>query len=451
MNELTNIVYEQSKVGPVVKSFMEFNPIIGTVLIGIALLFIVNSFFKSQFDHNLLTSLLSFWKTKEEKNRIAREKYYKGTTEKEFVQWEEKVLKKIYADLPLVDLFAKKHLAVVHKAAEEVYYPFEDKLKKFGKLINLKVPELEQDRMQKRYYNMLSETIRRPNLIGFELDEYVLNADDEIIGFNANVCQYRHTVLTSHILEYELFKMYKKPSKKHLVNDTTEEILNHLPRRQAIHKGQINKDLIIKGKNRHSLLSVQMMIIAKSEKPDKYCTLLFKRSNEVALKPNYYHIIPAGGYEIFEKQGTENKYIIKQNFDIQLALFRELIEEVFNGKDFEENEQGEAKEIIYKHPAIIDLERMLGEGTAHMQFLGSVTDLTTLRPELSFLLMVDDPDFLKKDNFKINFEGNDLQIVPVEDLKELLEDELLYPSSAGLLELVKNSKLLQERGLAEFL
>jgi hypothetical protein len=118
-------------------------------------------------------------------------------------------------------------------------------------------------------------------------------------------------------------------------------------------------------------------------------------------------------------------------------------------KDYEENEQGEAKEIIYKHPDIIDLQRMLTEGTAHMQFLGSVTDLTTLRSELSFLLMVDDTDFMKKDH-KINFEGNDLQIIPVKDLKEFL-DELLYPSSVGLLELVKNSKLLHERGLADLL
>ena len=49
-----------------------------------------------------------------------------------------------------------------------------------------------------------------------------------------------------------------------------------------------------------------MMIIEKEEELDKYCTLLFKRSNEVALKPNYYHIIPVGGYEIFEKEGTDN-------------------------------------------------------------------------------------------------------------------------------------------------
>ena len=168
-----------------------------------------------------------------------------------------------------------------------------------------------------------------------------------------------------------------------------------------------------------------------------------------ATKPNYYHIVPAGGYEIFEKEETTKKYIIKKNFDIELTLFRELIEEIFNGKDYEENENGEAKEIIYKHPDIIDIENMLNNKTAHLQFLGNVTDLMSLRQELSFLLMVDDLNFMKK-NFKFNFEATDLHIVPLEELTECLTDELLYPSSAGLLELVKTSKLLKERNLDKY-
>jgi hypothetical protein len=203
---------------------------------------------------------------------------------------------------------------------------------------------------------------------------------------------------------------------------------------------------MIKGNNRHSLLSVQMIIVAYSKKRGKYCTLIFKRSNKVALKPNYYHIVPAGGYEIFEQEDTTHGYIIRQNFDIELALFRELIEEIFNGKDFEGNTTGETNDIIYKHPDVIDIINMLEKKTAYLQFLGNVTDLMTLRQELSFLLLVDDPEFLEK-NFKPNFEGKDLQIVPLEDLHEFLNGELLYPSSSGLLDLMKNSNLIKERGL----
>lgn len=448
---MEEIIYSHKTLGPIAKVFMDQNLLIGLFAVAIILFFWINKFSKEHFDRNLVVSLIATvkGKSKEEKNRISREIFFEKSTQKEFVEWQEDMLEKVYGDLQLVELFGKKHMAVVHKAAEEMYYPFDDKLKKLGQLVDLDVPELVLDKQQKHYNDILSGIIKRPNQIGFELDEYILNNHNEIVGFKANVCQYKHTVLTSHILEYELFKTYKSLGKSFSQYTSGEEILSSLPRRQKIHQGQTNEEIMIKGKNRHSLLSVQMIIIAKWEKINKYCTLIVKRSDKVAMKPNYYHIVPAGGYEIFEKEGTSNKYIIKQNFDIELTLFRELLEEVFNGKDYEENENGDAKEIIYNHPDIMDLERMLNNKTAYLQCLGNTTDLLSLRQELSFLLMVDDPAFMKK-NFKFNFEATDLQIVPLEDLSEFLQGELLYPSSAGLLELVKSSKLIKERNLEKY-
>jgi hypothetical protein len=449
---MQEIIYSHKTLGPIARIFVEQNLLYVFIALGIVYSFFwINKFSKEHFDRNLAVSLVATLrgKSKEDKNRISREIFFEKSTQREFVMWQESILEKIYHDLHLVDLFDKKHMAVAHKAAEELYYPFDDKLKELGQLVNLDVPELLLDKQQKHYNDLLSGIIKRPNQIGFELDEYIVNDHNEIVGFKANVCQYKHTVLTSHILEYELFKTYKSLGKRFSHNTTAEEILSFLPRRQKIHLGQTNEEIMIKGKNRHSLLSVQMIIIAYWEKIDKYCTLIVKRSDKVAMKPNYYHIIPAGGYEIFEKEGTSNKYIIKKNFDIELTLFRELLEEVFNGKDYEENENGEAKEIIYKHPDIIDLEEMLNNQTAFLQCLGNVTDLLSLRQELSFLLMVDNAEFMKK-NFKFNFEATDLQIVPLEDLSEFLTGELLYPSSAGLLELVKTSKLIKERNLEQY-
>ena len=283
VEEIRNTIYSHKTFGPIVKFFMELNLLVGILIIAIILFLMINSFSKKHLDRNLLVSLLATLKgkSKEDRNRISREIFYEESTKKEFVKWQENILEKVYDDLPLVNLFGKKHLAVVHKSAEEMYYPFEDKLKKFGELVNLEVPELVLDKNQKHYYDMVSGTIKRPNLIGFELDEYKLNDSNEIVGFKANVCQYRHTVLTSHILEYELFKVYKSLGNKHIQTKSGVEILSYLPRRQKIHLGQTNREVMIKGKNRHSLLSVQMMIIAKSEKEDKYCTIIVKRSNKV--------------------------------------------------------------------------------------------------------------------------------------------------------------------------
>ncbi|WP_442596609.1 hypothetical protein [Neobacillus sp. D3-1R] len=450
MQELKDYLASQAVVGPILKQLVE-QPVIGVITLIILLLLVVNSAIKRVLDVNLLRIVVLYFqgKDKEERYKKAREAFYKHSTEKKFVKWQHQILKKIYADLPLVHLFHDTHLVIVHKAANKILYPFKENMKEFGELLDLNVPDLKLDRRQKHYFKIMRGTIRRPNLVGFELDEYVLNDKNEITGFKANVCQYKHTVLTSHILEYELFKTYKKTKMK-LTHLSKDEIVKKLPYRNQIHKGQTNNDLIIKGHNRHSLLSVQMMVVGFHEKYNQYCTLIFKRSKEVAIKPNYWHIIPAGGFEIFEKEGTVNKYIIKQNFDVELALFRELIEEVFNGKDYEANETGEVNEIIHRHPDIVDLEAMLQNGEAKLEFLGNVTDLLSLRPELSFLLVVDNPAFFKK-NFKINFEGIDLQVVPVNDLQNLLEDELLYPSSAGLLALAKESELMKERNLLQSL
>jgi hypothetical protein len=34
---------------------------------------------------------------------------------------------------------------------------------------------------------------------------------------------------------------------------------------------------------------------------------MFQRSKDVAIKPNYWQLIPAGGFEIFETEGERNK------------------------------------------------------------------------------------------------------------------------------------------------
>lgn len=288
----------------------------------------------------------------------------------------------------------------------------------------------------------MSANIKKPNLIGFELDTFLLNEQDEIIGFEANICQYKHTVTTSHILEFELYKLYCKNKK--IVHSSREDILKALPYRSKIHEGQTSKEVVLKGKNRHSLLSVQMMVICYDDIFDDYRMVMFKRSEEVAIKPNYWHIVPAGGFEIFEKEDMRNPHIIEENFDVQLALFRELLEELFNGKDFEDNEVGNDRNyIIYQHPAIIELDRLIKEQKAHLDFLGNVTDLTTLRAELSFILVVDDSNFIKN-NFQKNFEGAVSQRVRVDNLERMLKNDLLYPSSAGLIKLAEDSPLFQK-------
>ncbi|WP_186667769.1 hypothetical protein [Sporosarcina sp. BP05] len=432
---------------PVVGQFIQY-PIVSTSIVALITIVMANGMVKRNLDINLLKLLYQYMcKDKKERYEKERQLFYSKSTEPEFIEWQHKVLKRIYTNIQFTKLFGKEYPVSVQRTAIPYQYPIHEGMKTFAELRNNQVPELIMDKQQRKYFAMMSATIKRPNLIGFELDEYRLTDGGEILGFTANTCQYKHTVSTSHILEYELYKIHVKCGME-LLQNSSDYILSILQYRSRIHEGQSQLDVITKGRNRHSLLSVQMMVVYFDPKRQDYLTPIFKRSQKVAIKPNYWQIIPAGGFEIFEKEETTSKYIIENNFNIELALFRELIEEVFNGKDFESNETGEVNDIIHKHPDIVELEKLLNSGDAHLEFLGNVTDIVSLRPELSFVLVIDHPDYAKT-NFQHNFEGTDFQKIIVNDLPRMFDGELLYPSSAGLLALAKESALFRERGLLQ--
>ena len=92
-----------------------------------------------------------------------------------------------------------------------------------------------------------------------------------------------------------------------LLEKSSEELLNCLPYRKKIHNGNSQTQVLTTGCNRHSLLSVQLLVAYYDEDLDDYKVLKFQRSKDVAIKPNYWQLIPAGGFEIFETEGEKNK------------------------------------------------------------------------------------------------------------------------------------------------
>lgn len=449
INDVLNYMYGLPIFGELIKEVFHHYPIFGLLGVAIIAFILINGILKRNLDVNLYKKMVNSIQNTKSKNKydLERDRFYDGSTTPEFVEWQNQILKKIYSDYDLLSLFDKVYPIVINEAKENFTYPFKENLSKFSKLNNTTIPKFELDKGQQFYLKMMGPTIKWPDLIGFETEEFILDEENKIEGFSARVCQYKHTVVTSHILDYELYKSFRKRGKQ-LIEKTSDEILNILPYRKKVHNGKTQTEVITTGCNRHSLLSVQMLVVYFDEYLEDYRVLVFKRSKDVAIKPNYWQLIPAGGFEIFEQQETTNPYIIRQNFDVGLALFRELVEEVFNGKDFQNTKTGEVNEFINKHKDVVQIKEWLKTGEAALEFVGNVVDLVSLRPELSFLLVIDNPEFGKK-NFKINHEGKDLQTIKVNDLPHMLEGELLYPSSAGLLKLAMKSKLFKERGLLQ--
>ncbi|GEN54534.1 hypothetical protein [Halobacillus faecis] len=449
LSSLLKEIYQLPLIGNFIYKLIVDYPIGGWVFLFIVSILGINKWTISHTGINVLQNVpLIIKKNREYQNDRRRNVFYKDSSTKDYINWLNGVLKTLYDEYKLLRLFGKEYPVVTHDSVKRIRYPFKKNLTDTTKVVNTNIPDFNPDKGQKQYIKVMGNTIKWPEVIGFALDKFHLNDEGKMTGFTAKTCQYKHNVATSHILEYEMYKLYLK-NKKKMGMQEAGELLESLPYRCKIHEANEQTNIMTTGCNRYSLMSVQMLVVYYDDFIKDYKALTFHRSDKVAIKPNYWQFIPAGGFEIFEKSSTTNPYIIEQNFDVELALFRELIEEAFDGRDFEYNRSGEeVNNLVRNHKDIVQIKKWIKSNKAHLEFMGIVTDMVSLRPELSFLLVIDTPEF-QEIKLKINDEGQDYQAVKVNDLPAMLSGELLYPSSAGLLKLAMQSQLFKERELLQ--
>jgi hypothetical protein len=166
-----------------------------SVLVTLVIILLLNQTIKTNFEVNPLKNLLLHIFTQNKKYEKERKNFYKVSTSKEFVEWQNKVLKKVYSNYNLLSLFEKEYPILVNEAKENFIYPFNKSMSNFSNLTNKVVPAFEIDKVQKRYYRMMGPTIKRPNLIGFEIDQFHLDDDGKIGGFSAKVVNIDITLL----------------------------------------------------------------------------------------------------------------------------------------------------------------------------------------------------------------------------------------------------------------
>ena len=262
----------------------------------------------------------------------------------------------------------------------------------------------------------MREKVLAGNRPGFMLDRVVCDKDGNVESLQVYLGTYAENIYTSHVLEYELYRAYKKFGK----DFNWKKIRKFMKTRNEIHRSILpyrelkspeeTKEFLKSGAGRHSLLSVQMLVLMKENVKNengkiikkRYKILLIKRSETVAIAPGYYQFVPSGGFEVFcDCPQGYSVAGIRDNLSAGCAVFREYMEEIFGEKEFEGEGRGHVNEILMKNPRIIEINNMLANGTAQFEFLGSVVDLTVLRHELSFALVIDDPDYVKN-----MFHGN---------------------------------------------
>ena len=315
----------------------------------------------------------------------------------------------------------------------------------------------------KEYSELLEGLIKYPDRPGYMLDELELNKNGEVASVKVHVGTFAENVYSTHILEYELYCIYKKYRNRDLNNpDVWNKIMSLLKRRNQIHSLNQNEseayygnwrrlyESIRKMQNTHSLLSVQMLVVVKSSRTHKYELKIVQRSNKTVNMHGIYQFIPAGGFEVLNDSddGVYSENELRNEYSAGCAVFREYLEELLNRPEFEGNGTGNLEERLLKDPGILEIEKLITEGKAIFRFLGSVVALDGLRHELSFLLLIKDEEYDAGNKFITNWEGKkgrieeNVSVQNFEANKEIWSN--IHSPSAAMWHLFKQTDLYQQ-------
>ena len=364
------------------------------------------------------------------KNKIVfniQRKYYGQLDTYTFITWRDYQLKKIYGDQFFTEIFGHTYPTFqipfgeyyrYHEFKAKNVYSKDDVKKEGYEIKNGEVvfPEFKDTpvmssgtiteithkrQLLRKYKRIVGASIKYPKLAGFSLDHYDFNENGKIIHIYPKLSTYEYNVYSSHILEFELFEAYKKLKGK--MDVPIDTLWTYLPFRHYIHFGDgvvdAGKEVLYSGIRRYSLFSVQCIVVFKDKNHNEYHTLLMKRSTDptkVAAKLGYYQFFPAGGFELYEKELIHSMDMIKENYSLRKAIFREYLEEVFNEQDFKavtSDGNSETTDRILNHPKILTITDMIEKGSAILNLLGVTVDLVTLRHEISFVLRIDEENY----------------------------------------------------------
>jgi len=292
--------------------------------------------------------------------------------------------------------------------------------------------------------------IRRPNMIGFALRELQLDERGVVQDFNATICTYMENVLSNHILEHRLTRAFGMPPHE------AARLVDNRPKLHLSKKKGGSGLSIGNAGECFPLISVQALVLYRDK--GAWSTVRITRNDDVAVSPRAKQFPPAGGFEIF---GTEHDKFedVSDQFDLRIALKREFLEECADDKDA--SAEGPTGDIpVSELKGMQRIAELEEAGRFHIRFLGVVLDLITLRPEFSFLIVIEG-DRPIRDHFSYQLhsgkfahwlkpnseEARRPQPTLVRDLHKVAREPNWHNSSVGLMKLAHQALVLEQDGL----
>ncbi|MBR2683040.1 MAG: hypothetical protein IKE22_07245, partial [Atopobiaceae bacterium] len=291
----------------------------------------------------------------------------------------------------------------------------------------------------------------------------------------------KQNVMTTSTLRNEFYLAFSKLKAEGRLEDATvQEVLDLCPRRQYVIE-QCGEGLasLLKGAAGYSEFRLQGIVLmpisptrrdrglyAFREHAGEYWTPLLMRSSLVEEQPGFYQFAPCGGFGILQSAKSEVlRLLATEGFDLFDALLFRFCDELFTIP--EERNETEVKasykpdigrRTLLRHAdelndreeyqEILDL---IEDGSATIEFLGISSSLVSLKSDLVFALVIDDPSYYERNRgrFHANREtlGN-LMFRPISTLcnENNIEAPMAEEISAPL-ELLRRSDLASKVGI----
>lgn len=197
---------------------------------------------------------------------------------------------------------------------------------------------------------------------------------------------YYDSIITQYAIEWEL--------KKALLAGTPIDRLSApgtLPFREAV---EAQGNPVLSGHGRRAALSISALLVFQLSDGSFSC-LIRRRSLEVGVSPGMLHVVPAG---MFEAANTGDRW------SIELSVWRELLEEVYNDEDLLGSDRAEMPYHVRGREPVRLLCHLIETGKAEFSVTGIVCDLLNVAPEICTVLFVPDPEFVEARKMHINWE-----------------------------------------------
>ena len=162
-----------------------------------------------------------------------------------------------------------------------------------------------------------------------------------------------------------------------------EDGLMRAPSRAAYHRQVPPEVALLRGDGRSAAIGIGTLTVFNDG--DVYRAILAKRSESTAFDSNMHHVLPAMMFG-----PTTVDFADRREWSVKHQILREVLEELFG---LPEESKPQRWDYFYDHPALRYLLGLMETGKAQLCATGIILNLLTLRPEISTLLLIHDPEW----------------------------------------------------------